>query len=423
MQIQIEKVSSVERRLTISVPVNVIDAQLADHITALSKEPQHQERFKQIAAKLDIQDIKNRKLSLDVLKESYNEIADTVLNNIIVSAFRQAIKHENLFPVGSPAIDVINSMPGQPLEFVATFEILPLIEDIQVDLTGIKVEKMAVTEQHIESSIEFLRTRHMNWIEVTRPIQETDRVVVDFDVTMNGQPVDNGSARDYSVYIGTDMMIQGFEAGLLGAHPGDTRILDLTFPAQYEVQAVAGKPVQFTVKIKHVYRAELPPVDEALMEKVGILSRKKEDLIHKIRANLEREFEVSAREKLKQQVFERLVEQNQFDVPKSLIEQEIARLEEEQKHDQDLHGHYEEEEMSLAERAEKRVRISLLIKALLSKYKMKADPKRIDAQLELMTYLYKDANRMIAQYKKDAKMMAEIELIVLEDQLIDVLMG
>lgn len=245
---------------------------------------------------------------------------------------------------------------------------------------------------------------------------------------MDGKPFEGGKATEFTLELGSKQMIPGFEEGLLAAGNGDETTLELSFPADYHVAELAGKPVEFKVHVHRVMTPQALEDDEALAKKLNIEGGA-EALLKDARDNMERECERAISASRKEAVMDKLLALNSIEVPQSLVHEEAHHLQ-----------HQEAERMrymmggkdvpkellppvsTYEENAKKRVSLGLIVAEVIKAHDIKVDQDRVRAKIEDMSKNYQDSAQMVDWYYKNKELLGEMESAVLEDQVVDVLL-
>ncbi len=409
MQVSVEKISNVERRLTIVVPVNQVEEAYTKHINKIAKT-------------INIKGFRPGKAPLSFIQQRYGDDArKDALSDVIQDALTTAIREQQLKPISLPKVEPKVMADHQPLEFIASFEVMPEIEKIAFAMEHIEKLTVAVETEDVEYVIQQLLKQHTNWQVVEREAQLKDRVVIDYYAIFEGLSDDKNKIENYPLELGSKLMMPGFEDGLVGAKAGDERTLSLTFPAESTHEDKAGKAVTFEVKVKQVLEAHAPNRDENFVQKLGVESGKEEDLREQIKQSLEQERDRLVREKLKEQVFQQLIEQNPIDVPPSLIAREASNIHDEfypQHKHHDHHQHSEQETAAFNDIAKKRVILGLLIAEYASKLHLKPDDNRVRERIQLIAAGYENPQEVI-DYLSSGEHLRGMEAQVMEDQVVD----
>lgn len=409
MQVSVEKVSKIERRLTIVVPANQVEEAYQKQITELSK-------------KANIKGFRPGKAPMSYITERFGgEARREAYSEVMQNALYQAIVEQKLQPVSAPRVEPKISAPDQPFEFIASFEVLPEIEAIQFSIDKVEKPNVDVKDEDVERVVEQLTKQYTKWNVVERAAQAKDRVVVDYYAIFDGKSDIENKVQNFPLELGSKVMLPGFEDGLLGSTANEERNLKLTFPADFQVQDRAGKPIEFVVTVKQVFEAEVPEMTADFVKGLGVKSGDEAELRKQIRESLEHERDRLVREKLKEQVFRRLLELNQLDVPKALIEREAKTIHDEVHPYHDHHDHTEEEMNAFNDIASKRVALGLLIAEYAKQQDIKPDQARVMDRIKEIAAAYENPQEVVTYLSTDER-RAGVEAQVVEDQVMDKLL-
>ena len=332
---------------------------------------------------------------------------------------------EKLRPAGQPSIEPKTLEAGKDLEYVATFEVFPEIKI--VELSDFKVEKplAEVTDEDVDRIIDVFRKQQGSWEDVDRAAQEGDRVTIDFSGTRDGEPFEGGSAEGSELELGSGRMIPGFEDGIIGMQAGDEKTLSLTFPEDYHQEELRGAAVEFAVKVHKVEELRLAPLDKDLFEAYGVEGGDEETFRAEVRQNMARELRNAVDARVKQQVMDALIEAyRSVDIPQALIAQEINALREQMfqqfggasSKELDLKSLLPDEMFS--ERAQRRVRLGLVLSELIAHHQLKAEPEALRAAVEDIASTYQDPEEVVNWYYANQDQLAAVESRVLEDKAV-----
>src|SRR3990167_10396335 len=412
MQVSVESPSKLERRLTVVVPVEQIDQAYDKRIIKFSK-----------TAKVD--GFRPGKIPVEYIKQRFGEAArQEALSEVIQSSLYEAINQEKLNPVSTPRVEPKTIVPGQPVEFIATFEVLPEVGAVNFELKKLEKQVATITDADIEKVLTHLSQQHILWETVDRPAQEKDQAVIDFRGSIEGKVFAGGEAHDYPIVIGSKTMIPGFEEGLLGLKTGDEKTLHVTFPDNYHVKEFAGKAAEFAVKVIKLSAPKMPEMTADFIKKLGIKSGNLEELRTEIRKNLERELERLIKAKLKNKVFDQLIAQNTVDIPNALIEREAGRIHDEvhPHHAGQKHSHSADEMSQFNDAAKRNVTLGLLVGEIVKKHKLSPNKDRVQAFIANLSVAYENPAEVASWYAANKRAYAEIEMQVLEDQVMEKLL-
>ncbi len=413
MQINTDKVSNLERRLTVSVPAAQINSQF-------------EARLKKVAKTARINGFRPGKVPLSRIRADYGMgIQQEVVNDLIRDTVFEALQQEQIKAVGTPSIESAE-LNDQGLTYKALVEVYP--EDFTVNSFGdLQIERHTsdVTDADVDSMIDNLRKQRQVFKTTDEAANKGAQVTFDFEGSIDGEKFDGGSAQDYKLVLGSGRMIPGFEDGIEGMKAGDEKTIDVTFPDDYQAEHLAGKAAQFKINVKAVEQPELPEIDDEFLKVFGISEGGVERLKEDVRKNMQREVKHGMRNQVKQHAFDALLAANPIDVPKAMVREEIGRqrramLEQfaqqfgGQKFDENLLP----DEM-FAEQAERAVKLGVLIGRVIDDAKLTVDQDRVKAMIEDMAQNYETPEEVIDYYSNDQQQRAQIEGVTLEDQVVD----
>jgi trigger factor len=408
MQVSVEPVSGLERKMTVQVPADRVDQEV-------------EKRLRSMVGKVKIDGFRPGKVPFKIVKQRYGEgVFHEVAGEVMQSSFYEAVTQEKLRPAGAPSIHAHTLAQGQPLEYDATFEVYPEFEASPVDGIEVKKPVAEVADADLDKMIDTLRKQRKTWSEVDRVSAEGDQVTIDFDGSVDGEAIEGGKAENMPVEIGAGRLIKSLEEQLIGLKPGDEKTFDVTFPDDYHAKDLAGKKAQFAVKVQKLEEPVLPEADDEFAKQFGIKEGGIAALRDEVRANMERELRQATHKEVKTQVMDGLLKLNEIETPKALIQEEIKALREQmlsqigqQMKDADFPDSFFEEE------AKRRVTLGLIIGEIIRKEEMTPDEERVTAALDDLAANYDDPKQVINYYRSNPQAMANVESMVLEDQLVD----
>lgn len=414
MQVTVETTGALGRRMTVAVPADRLEKEFAARLKRLSQTA----RFP---------GFRPGKAPMKMVEAQYGgKVLEEVVGDLIRSTFYEAVSEQGLKPAGGPSIEPKHMDRGKDFEYTASFEIYP--EVTRLDIQGCRVERpvVTVTDEDVSRTIETLRQQRVRWQPVERGAASGDRVLIDFQGSVDGQPFEGGAAKDFPLVLGNNVLIDGFETGLAGARAGESRALDLQFPADYRNTALAGKAAQFAVTVKQVNEPVLPEVNADFARALGVADGDVETLRREVRGNLERERDDRARRLLRDQVFNTLVEVNGFEVPKAMVQEEIQHLIRMGRSNLEAQGlpaaQLPTDPALYAEQARNRVKLGLILAEIIRKQGLKADPAKVRARIEELAASYDDPREYIAWHYASPERLASAESQVLEDEVVDLLL-
>ena len=288
-------------------------------------------------------------------------------------------------------------------------------------MSDITIERLSaeVTDSDVDNMIEKLRKQRVTWTAVERASGQGDRLEIDFKGTVDGQPFAGNEAHNVPLELGSDTMIPGFEEQLVGVSAGDTKTIEVTFPDDYASQEVAGKTAKFEVTVHSVAAAELPEVNDDLASAFGVADGGMDQLRAEIRKNMERELEAAIKSRVKQQVFDALLEKVDVDVPSALIDSEIDALIKKDEASADAGG----DRSRLEDEARRRVSLGLLISEVIQRNQLQVDPERVRETIEKLAQSYEKPEEVVQWYYSNQEMLAGIQTLIMEDTVVEWVTG
>jgi trigger factor len=337
-------------------------------------------------------------------------------------SFFKAVQDENVKLAGMPTFEPTVDEDGKDLEFKATFEVYP--EITLADFGGIEVEQKTatVTDADLETMLDTLRKQNAQWEESAEAAADGDQVVIDFEGFIDGEAFEGGAAKGYSLTLGSNSMIPGFETGLVGAKAGEEKTLDVAFPEDYHKEELKGKPAQFKVTVTAVKKPQLPELNEEFFKGFGVETADEAEFKVEIRKNMDRELDRAVRNLTKQQVIAGLVATNEVEAPSSLVDQEIDRLRK-QAVQQFGGGQQLDPNMLPAElfkdQAEKRVVIGLLMNAVIEANELTPSAEKVAQLIEEVAATYQDPEEVRNYYNSNPQQKSQVEALALEEQAVE----
>ena len=403
MQVSVETTSGLGRRMTVQIPAEQIDQKV-------------ESKLQQLARSVRLDGFRPGKVPLSVVKKRYeSQVRSETAGELIASSYEQALQQQNLRPAGEPDIEQTRNQPGQALEYVVTFEVYPDVEPPEIADITIERPVAEVTSADVDNMLEKLRKQRVTWTRVERSAAEGDRLEIDFQGTIDGQPFSGNSASNVPLELGSGAMIPGFEEQLTGSSAGDRKTIEVTFPADYASKEVAGKTAQFDVSVNAVAEAVLPELDDAFAKTVGVGDGGLDKLREEVRRNMHRELDAAVKSRVKQQVFESLLAKADIDVPAALIDQEVEALIKKEGDAADAgadRSRYEQE-------AKRRICLGLLIAELIKRHQLQVDPERVRETIEALAQSYEKPEEVVQWYYSNQDMLAGIQTLVMEDTVVE----
>ena len=315
MKTSVEEISSIKKKVLIEIPEDQVNKEVESF-------------YKDLGKKAKIKGFRPGKVPRNILERYFKDYVKTeVVQKLIQDTYPQALSETDLQPVSPPVIDPGEFEGGKSFQYSAVIEVKP---DIKLEgYTGLKIEgkKEEVKDEEVEERLRALQNLHANLktISEARPIQAGDYVIVDYEASMGGKPLEGGKAIDFTVEVGSGQFIPALEEKLIGLKPEEEKEIEVSFPEDYGYQKWAGKTISFHVKIKEIKEKILPPLDDEFAKDLGDYSSF-EELKAKLKGEIEKEKELVLERQLKDQVVDQLLEANPFEVPESLVEEQTKAM-------------------------------------------------------------------------------------------------
>ncbi|MDP3589551.1 MAG: trigger factor [Methylobacter sp.] len=408
MQVSVEKTSELSRKMTVSVPEEVVQEKMAARLKSLARE-------------VKIDGFRPGKVPQHVVEKMYGDrVRGEIAGDLIQATYYEALQDQDLRPAGHPHIHPADESEG--FKYTAEFEVYP-----EISLEGIeqiKVTRPVATVQDVDvdGMIEKLRAQKKTWIIADRASQEHDRVTISFSGACEGENFTDGKVEDYPVEIGAKQMISGFEDNLVGLKAGANKTFEVSFPEEYGNDKLAGKVAKFEVEVISVEESVLPEIDDAFIKAYGIegsMDAFRED----IKNNLESELEQALRGKLKNAVMDALYEKIQIAVPNTLVDQEVESMmkpyiETAKRQKMKLEDLKLPREL-FEDQAKRRVALGLILGEIIHKNEIKVDDNKVRSTIEDMAKSYERPKDVIDWYYSDESRLNDVRQMVLENQTID----
>jgi trigger factor len=407
MQVSVETTSGLGRRMTVQIPADQIDQQV-------------ESKLQQLAQTVRLDGFRPGKVPLSVVKKRYgSQVRQEAAGELIASTYEQALQQENLKPAGEPSIEQVKNEAGLELEYVATFEIYPEIE--QPDLADVAIERLSaeISDTDIDNMLEKLRKQRSTWTKAERASAQGDRLEIDFAGTIDGESFSGGSAKNVPLELGSNTMIPGFEEQLVGVSADEKKTIDVTFPDDYASREVAGKTAQFEIHVHAVAEAQLPELDDDFARAFGVGDGGLDKLREEITNNMQRELDAAIKSSVKKQVFEALLEKADLDVPTSLIDNEIDVLIKKDEAGADAGS----DRSSYEEEARRRVSLGLLIADIIQRNQLQVDPEKVRETIENLAQSYEKPDEVVQWYYSNQEMLAGVQTLIMEDTVVEWVAG
>ncbi len=415
MQVSVETIDSLGRKMTIELPQTDIDSKV-------------NERLKSISKTAKINGFRPGKVPMNVVKKRFEpQVKGEVLGALINDSFYKAVQQESLRPAGQPEIKPLEgaSEDDEGFSYEATFEVYPEFDpkfDESLKITRPVVE---IQSSDVDEMINKLLEQRKEFSTVDRASADGDQIVIDFTGRKDGEEFDGGKAEKAPLVLGSNQMIPGFEEQLVGMKAGDNKTIKVTFPEGYQAENLAGQECEFDIVVHEVKESTIPKLDEELVKSFGIEDGNVETLRADITKNMERELKARLDNDVKTQVMDGLLELNPMDVPAALVKEEIGRQREQflQQMQGQMQGEPDTSMLAdelFEEQSKRRVRLGLIVGEIVRRDSITADAGKVREQVEHMAASYQDPQQVIDYYYSNPELLQNIEGLVLEDTVTQV---
>ncbi|MCP3897665.1 trigger factor [Moraxella sp.] len=418
LDIAVNVLSDKETQLTVKVPVGTIQGKVEGRIRSLAK-----------TAKID--GFRKGKVPVSHIRAQYGAgIQQEVINDVIRDTVFEAMNEKKIRAVGVPNIDDVK-LENDFLVYQATVETFPEVEVKGVSEIEVERQTASVSDEDVDVMIENLQKQRQTLETKDGALEDGDEATFDFEGSIDGDKFEGGSAENYRLVIGSGQMIPGFEDGMKGMKAGEEKTIKVTFPEDYQAENLKGKEADFKINVKEVKSPRLPELNEEFFELFGVKEGGLDKLKADVRKNMEREIKNAGRNQVKQAAFDALLEKNEFDVPKAMLEQEINRQREQmlQRFAQQFGANPNTFGADMLpnelfeDQALRAVRLGVLVSQIIDKEKIEVDQDRVTAFIAEAAENYEDPQEVIDYYTNDKQQRAGIESVVLEDQVVDYLLA
>lgn len=409
MQVAVESTTGLERRMTVELPEEGVSQEVG-------------ERLRRLMQTVRLPGFRPGKAPMNVVARRFGPaVRDEVVGELVRSSFADAVTGERLRPAGEPRIDSLESESGRGLRYTAVFEVLPEIRLDGLESVEIRRPAAGVEEADVDRMVETLRRRAREWREAPRGAREGDRVTLDFEGKLDGEPFEGGTAEDRVVEIGAGHLVPDFENGVLGMESGAEREVEVRFPGDYPAERLAGRTAVFGVAVRKVEEGVLPEVDAEFVRKLGVASGEVEDFRRDVRANLERELEAAVSAVTRNRLLDALLERHPLEVPEALVARELHVQRARQAAALEMHG------LDAARAAEaagggdealarRRVQLGLLLSEVIAEHDAEPDPDAVRAEIERMAATYEDPAQVVGWFYADPARVRRIETQLAESR-------
>ncbi len=412
MQVSVEKTSELSRKMTVSLPEEMIQKKMED-------------RFKSLARSIKIDGFRPGKVPLNVVKKRFgDQVKGEVSGDLINSSYGEALEKNDLNPVAQPFIQLNDAAEG--FEYTAEFEVYP---EISLDpISDIELENWTaqVEESDHEAMINKLKKQATQWNEADRAAQEQDRVTFNYTYQYADAEAPE-EIENFVLELDSNVLFDEFKQQLIGMEAGAHKEFDAAFPENYQDPQLAGKSASFKVDLLKVEEGEIPEIDAEFVKSYGMEDGNVEAFTEAVKNNMQRELERGIKSRMKNEVMAALSNNIQIELPKALIDQEIQNMK------APLLQNAQQQNLDTADldlpndlfedQAKRRVTIGLVLAEVIKQNNIQVDEEKVRATLIELASSYENADEVIRMYTSDENRIDELKRVVIEEQAVEWVVG
>lgn len=413
MQANVESLGTLERRLSVSVPMTQIETEV-------------EQRLKHLTRTVKLAGFRPGKVPMKVVARQYGpQVRQEVLGDTLQKSFGDAVRQQNLRVAGYPKFEAKPVDDGAAaFEFSATFEVYPEIAVGDISGKTIGRPVISVGEAEVDKTIAVMRKQRTRFEPVERAAATGDRLRIDFSGTIDGAPFNGSTAKDFGVLLGEGRMLPDFEKQLDGLKAGDRKTFDVKFPDDYHGKDVAGKTASFDVTVSEVGAPRLPELDAEFAKALGVPDGDLVKMRAEVRANLEREVNARLKARTKDQVIQVLLESTRVEAPRALVDMEIGRMQQMARQDMAARGMPVKDDTPLPadifrEQAARRVTLGLIFAEVVRVHDLGARAEQVKSVVEDQAQSYEHPQEVVKWFYQSPERLREIESTVLEQNVVD----
>ena len=412
MTSKIKKLKDLERKLTVSVPVEEYEKKYSGKLAKIKS-----------TAKLD--GFRKGNVPNDVLKQRYGDsIHYEVLNELIQESYPKELQEQGIKPASSPAISIESEDSAKPISYSAVFEIFPEVKPKISRWKSFEKSEISMDDADVDLAINDILERYCEWKSVEREAQDKDQVVIDFEGKIDGEGFEGNESKDFKLILGSKSMIPGFEENLVGKKSGDSFSFNTNFPEDYFKQDLAGKNTEFFITLHEVQEMNKAKIDRELFEKLAMEDVSDESSFRaEISKRMEGEIKQQEKSLTKESMYETLLQSNDFKVPNATVAEQAELMRKDSLMRMGQTPENAPEDLfpidEFKENAEKRVRLDLLFSALLEKYELEVGEDDLNTFIDEEAEKYKDAEQFRSWIQSQPQQLDQYRMVILENMLIE----
>jgi len=412
MQSNLETLSALERRLSVTLPVADIDNEI-------------ESRLKRLSRTVKMHGFRPGKVPLKVVAQQYGpQVRQEVLGDAMQKSFGEAVRNQNLRVAGYPRFDLKPPADGAAeFHYSATFEVYPDVKVGDIGNASIERPHLAVSEAEVDRTIELMRKQRATYEPAQCAARNEDRVTIDFRGSIDGAEFQGSTGNGQQAVLGDGRLVPDFEANVIGVGAGESKTFDVRFPDDYHGREVAGKTARFEVTVREVASPVLPAVDAQFAKGLGVADGDIAKMRAEIRANVEREVKAKLKSNLREQVMQALLDATKMETPKGLLQMEVQRMQEGMRQELTARGVKVNDDMPLPadlfeQRARRRVNLGLIFSELVKTHNLYARPEQVRAMVDEQAQSYERPEEVVKWFYAAPERLREIETVATEDNIV-----
>ena len=412
MQANLETLSALERRLSVTLPVADIDNEI-------------ESRLKRLSRTVKMHGFRPGKVPLKVVAQQYGpQVRQEVLGDAMQKSFGEAVRNQNLRVAGYPRFDLKPPADGAAeFHYSATFEVYPEVKVGDIGNASIERPHLLVSEAEVDRTIELMRKQRATYEPAQRAARNEDRVTIDFRGSIDGAEFQGSTGNGQQAVLGDGRLVPDFEANVIGVAAGESKTFDVRFPDDYHGREVAGKTARFEVTVREVASPVLPEVDAPFAKGLGVADGDIAKMRAEIRANVEREVKAKLKSNLREQVMQALLDATKMETPKGLLQMEVQRMREGMRQELTARGVKVNDDMPLPadlfeQRARRRVNLGLIFSELVKTHNLYARPEQVRAMVDEQAQSYERPEEVVKWFYAAPERLREIESVATEDNIV-----
>ncbi|MGV3581698.1 MAG: trigger factor [Methylophilus sp.] len=412
MAVSVEKISNLERRMTIKVPLAPLEGQIKQRLTQISRTAK-------------FAGFRPGKAPIGLVNQHYgDQVRDEVYSKAVETSFGDAVEENKLRVAGFPNIEHKPFVEAaEDLEYVATFEVIPEVK--LGDLSKLKVEKptVQVVDADVEKTLDVLVKQRVSYEPVKRASKKGDRVNISLIASMDGKEVESTADKGIDLVIGEPGRMAQFDDELVGGKSGTSKTFEITYPEDHNPAQLAGKTVSYQVTFNSVSQPVLPKVDAEFAKNLGVEDGNVDTMKAEIKESLEQEVEKRVKARVKESVFQALIAETELETPKAIVNAEINRLMQMAAQNLQQRGMdpkaIQLEPAMFEEQAKRSAALRLILSDVVNSNNLQATPEQIRAMVETFAQSYEKPEELVNWYYSDVKRLDEPAALATEENVVN----